>query len=57
MSLVQISGQVLTSTIGSNSDTRPTFVHEVMVTPVGNGLILRGMGYRTSSKLIGNTLF
>ena len=59
MSLVQISGQVLTSTVGgvTETTTRPTFVHEVMVTPVGNGLILRGMGFRTSSKLIGNTLF
>ncbi|MFT3856881.1 MAG: PAS domain S-box protein [Aquabacterium sp.] len=32
-------------------------MHDVIVTPVGNGLMLRGMGFRTSSNLIGNTLF
>jgi PAS domain S-box-containing protein len=59
MSLVEIDGDTLTSTVGSITETsaKPTFVHEVVVTPVGNGLILRGMGFRTSSNLIGNTLF
>jgi PAS domain S-box-containing protein len=59
MSLVQTDGEVLTSTVGSYNEAsaRPTFVHDVIVTPVGNGLILRGMGFRTSSNLIGNTLF
>ena len=59
MSLVQINGEVLTSTVGGRTETsaKPTFVHDVVVTPVGNGLILRGMGFRTSSSLIGNTLF
>ncbi|WP_290871054.1 PAS domain S-box protein [Aquabacterium sp.] len=59
MSLVEIDGETLTSTVGSVTETsaKPTFVHEVVVTPVGNGLILRGMGFRTSSSLIGNTLF
>ncbi len=59
MSLVEVSGVVLTSTVGGATDqsAKPTFVHDVVVTPVGNGLILRGMGFRTSSNLIGNTLF
>ena len=59
MSLVQVNGEVLTSTVGAETEhsARPTFVHDVVVTPVGNGLILRGMGFRTSSSLIGNTLF
>ncbi|MDE2402802.1 MAG: PAS domain S-box protein [Burkholderiales bacterium] len=59
MSLVRPSGEVLTSTVNTDAEgsARPTFVHEVVVTPVGNGLILRGMGFRTSSNLIGNTLF
>ncbi|MFN3886085.1 MAG: PAS domain S-box protein [Aquabacterium sp.] len=59
MALVRLDGETLTSTVGSHTESsaKPTFVHEVIVTPVGNGLILRGMGFRTSSSLIGNTLF
>lgn len=59
MSLVTLDGTALTGYVGIDKDSaaRPTFVHEVVVTPVGNGLILRGMGFRTSSNLIGNTLF
>ncbi len=59
MSLVTLDGTALTGYVGTdqNSAARPTFVHEVVVTPVSNGLILRGMGFRTSSSLIGNTLF
>ncbi len=59
MSLVRINGDVLTGTVGvgSESSAKPTFVYDVIVTPVGNGLILRGIGFRTSSNLIGNTLF
>lgn len=64
MSLVQINretllNEVLTGTTNANADdpSRPTFLHEVVVTPVGNGLLLRGQGFRTSSNLIGNTLF
>ncbi|MBT9609494.1 MAG: PAS domain S-box protein [Aquabacterium sp.] len=59
MSLVEVSGVVLTSTVGGVNErsAKPTFVHDVVVTPVGNGLILRGMGFRTSSSLVGNTLF
>ncbi|WP_375184948.1 PAS domain S-box protein [Aquabacterium sp.] len=59
MALVRLDGETLTSTVGSHTESsaKPTFVHEVIVTPVGNGLILRGMGFRTSSSLIGSTLF
>ncbi len=59
MSLVESQGETLTSTVGGVAQTaaRPTFVHDVVVTPVGNGLLLRGMGFRTSSNLVGNTLF
>lgn len=60
MSLIQINGQRLTSAVNPASDSpsaRPTFMHEVIVTPVGNGLLLRGEGFKTSSSLIGNTLF
>ncbi|MEY4765231.1 MAG: hypothetical protein RI907_1904 [Pseudomonadota bacterium] len=59
MSLVQAQGELLTSTVGgvTESSAKPTFVHDVVITPVGNGLLLRGMGFRTSSNLVGNTLF
>ena len=59
MALVRSDGEMLTSTVGvgNASSARPTFVHDVIVTPVGNGLLLRGMGFRTSSNLVGNTLF
>ncbi len=36
---------------------RAAIVHDVPLTPAGNGLVLRGTGYRTSVGLIGNTLF
>ncbi len=36
---------------------RATLVHEIPIAPAGNGLVLRGEGYRTSIGLIGNTLF
>jgi PAS domain S-box-containing protein len=59
MGLIQSDGDMLTSTVGGDngSSVKPTFIYDVIVTPVGNGLMLRGMGFRTSSNLIGNTLF
>ena len=36
---------------------RPSIVHEVPLAPAGNGLVLRGQGYRTSIGLISSTLF
>ena len=35
----------------------PSLSYELPLAPVSNGLVLRGMGYRTSVGLIGNTLF
>jgi PAS domain S-box-containing protein len=36
---------------------RASIFHEVPLAPAGNGLLLRGQGYRTSIGLISNTLF
>ncbi|MEO7151020.1 MAG: PAS domain S-box protein, partial [Burkholderiaceae bacterium] len=36
---------------------KATLVHEIPIAPAANGLVLRGVGYRTSIGLIGNTLF
>ena len=36
---------------------RPSIVNEVPLAPAGNGIVLRGQGYRTSIGLISNTLF
>ncbi|MGE5118072.1 MAG: PAS domain S-box protein [Betaproteobacteria bacterium] len=36
---------------------RPSIVYEVPLAPAGNGIVLRGQGYRTSIGLISNTLF
>ena len=59
MSLVQVNGRVISSSLAGPEDRtlNPTYMHDVVVTPVGNGLILRGLGFRTNSNLIGNTLF
>jgi PAS domain S-box-containing protein len=35
----------------------PPFEHEVPVSPVGNGLLLKAQGYRTSQDIVGNGLF
>jgi PAS domain S-box-containing protein len=50
-----LAGTVMPS--GDAKRTRPSIVHEVALAPAGNGLVLRGYGYRTSVGLIGNTLF
>ena len=59
MSLVRPSGETVSSSIGTvtGSSAQPSFIHDVVVTPIGNGLILRGMGFKTSSSLVGTTLF
>jgi PAS domain S-box-containing protein len=36
---------------------RPTIVYDLPLAPAGNGLVLRGQGWRTSVGLVGNTLF
>ena len=57
--LLDANDRVLASTIaqGPGAHERPSISHDIPVAPVGNGLILRGLGYRTSVGLIGNTLF
>lgn len=56
--LLDANDRVLASTIArADGADRPSISHDIPVAPVGNGLILRGLGYRTSVGLIGNTLF
>lgn len=61
ITVLDASDRILASTVsnlpGSSSTRQPQFVHEVPIAPAGNGLVLRGHGYRTSVGLIGNTLF
>ena len=60
ITLVDAQDRALASTVmpmPGSTPRRAAIVHEVPVAPVGNGLILRGQGYRTSIGLIGNTLF
>jgi PAS domain S-box-containing protein len=59
MSLMRADGDLITSSVGAvtSRSAKPSFVHDVIVTPVGNGLLLRGMGFKTSSSLVGSTLF
>ncbi|MGA0612698.1 PAS domain S-box protein [Caldimonas sp. KR1-144] len=60
ISLLDADRRVLASTVSrelADSSRRPAFVEDVVVSPVGNGLTLRGQGWRTSIGLIGNTLF
>ncbi|WP_337878066.1 PAS domain S-box protein [Caldimonas sp.] len=60
MMLLDANGRVLASTVSREPGhdlRRRTLHHDIPVAPVGNGLILRGVGYRTSVGLISNTLF
>lgn len=60
ISLIDSQEQVLASTVPAmpGKKLRPaSIVHDVPVAPAGDGLILRGQGYRTSIGLISNTLF
>ena len=60
ISLLDASDHVLASTVATmpgSKAARPSIVYQVPVAPAGNGLFLRGQGYRTSIGLIGNTLF
>lgn len=60
IALLDANDRTLASTVtsmpGANS-RRAQIVHDVPVAPAGNGLFLRGQGYRTSIGLISNTLF
>ncbi len=60
VTLLDAQEQVLASTVTPmpGQKVRPaSIVHDVPVAPAGDGLILRGQGYRTSIGLISNTLF
>ena len=60
ITLLDAQDRALASTVTpmpGSAAARPSIVHEVPVAPMGNGLVLRGQGYRTSIGLIGNTLF
>jgi hypothetical protein len=60
ITLLDSQDRALASTVTpmpGSAPQRASIVHEVPVAPMGNGLILRGQGYRTSIGLIGNTLF
>jgi PAS domain S-box-containing protein len=60
ISLLDANDHVLASTVATmpgSKAARPSIVYQVPVAPAGNGLFLRGQGYRTSIGLIGNTLF
>ena len=60
IALLDAQDHILASTVMTQPGTaqkRPSIVHEVPVAPVGNGLVLRGLGHRTSIGLISNTLF
>lgn len=58
ISLVDGDDTVLASTVAGAAPRASTpLVYSVAFAPVGNGVTLRGEGYRTSVGLIGNTLF
>jgi PAS domain S-box-containing protein len=60
ITLLDAQDRALASTVTpmpGSTPRRASIVHEMPVAPAGNGLILRGQGYRTSIGLIGNTLF
>jgi PAS domain S-box-containing protein len=60
MTLVDAQGKVVASTLGitPGQTSKPaSIVYDVPLAPAGNGLVLRGQGYRTSIGLISNTLF
>ena len=62
ISLLDGEEQLLASTVspvmGAQVQARPSLIwHDVRVAAAGNGLVLRGEGYRTSIGLISNTLF
>lgn len=59
ITLLDGTERVLASTVTTMPGTqrKASIVQDVPVAPAGNGLILRGTGYRTSIGLISNTLF
>lgn len=64
VALVDDRGQVLAGTLQTPSDvlrllpwSNPPLEHEVPVSPVGNGLIVKAQGYRTSQDIVGSGFF
>ena len=60
ITLLDAQDKALASTVTpmpGSAAQRASIVHEVPVAPAGNGLVLRGQGYRTSVGLISSTLF
>lgn len=64
VALVDDSGQVLAGTLQAPNTVlrllpwaNPPMEHEVPVSPVGNGLILKAQGYRTSQDIVGTGFF
>jgi PAS domain S-box-containing protein len=51
----ELAGSVLQ--MPGRSSSRPTLVVDLPLAPAANGLVLRGMGWRTSLGLVGNRLF
>jgi len=51
----ELAGSVLQ--LPGQTSNRPTIVVDLPLAPAANGLILRGMGWRTSVGLVSNTLF
>ncbi|MDP2007047.1 MAG: PAS domain S-box protein, partial [Rubrivivax sp.] len=60
ISVVNENGQVLAATVTpmpGQANRRAAIVSDAPLTPVLNGLLLRGQGWRTSIGLVNNTLF
>ena len=60
MTLLDASGRVLASTVVMPQGKQmppAAIVYDVAIGPAGNGLVLRGQGYRTSIGLVSNGLF
>ncbi|MBQ0930832.1 PAS domain S-box protein [Ideonella alba] len=60
IAVLDSGGRTLTSTVTAMPGQRsspPSLSYELPLAPMSNGLVLKGMGYRTSVGLIGSTLF
>ncbi len=60
ISVLDADRRTLSSTVMPMPGTQtkaPSIVYDVPLAPAGNGLVLRGVGYRTSIGLIANTMF
>ena len=60
ITVLDAGGHLLAGTVTAmpgQKTTAPSLQVDVPMAPMANGLVLRGLGYRTSIGLIGNTLF